>query len=228
MIKERKLVTFYILKVQFEEFKQNTSNSEGFKELSMLASKLQVTPDVSIAGYATEGEESIPTDYIGRVSVMLPLPMSPATVTGMPVIVNAFFALSENRRVLKWETNDDHSAEVQWNSKLLELLVPYAYSEFLAHLALLEPQKKIFQYWPKQSECPWNPNDLPNWSTCSEETVRLLLKKPCLQNVTGKIICPADSKEKLVIFSGKGIEVEEDKHLFRKILTKFRKKKLLH
>ena len=116
------------------------------------------------------------------VLVMLPLPISPNTVTGLPVIINAFFALSENRRELKWKTSDDQSDQVQWNLELLELWVPECYSEFLANLSKssLESPKCSFKFWPKEFENSIHYKIPTNWNTCSMETIRLLLKKPCL------------------------------------------------
>ena len=79
-------------------------------ELSQLSDKLRVRSQVMVAapllvepGGALEG----------RVAVMLPLPKSQTTNTTLPVVVNGFFALGENRRVLKLETSDDHSDEVR-------------------------------------------------------------------------------------------------------------------
>ena len=57
-------------------------------------------------------DHHIPDKYKDRVSVLLPLPVVPGTKTTFPVIVNAFFAVSENRRSIKFEAEDDHSDEV--------------------------------------------------------------------------------------------------------------------
>ena len=106
-----------------------------------MADKLKVKPEVTIAGYKRKcGQENYfpprknkkdeKTSHTGRVSVMLPLPDSTSTNTGLPVIVNGFFALSDNRRELKWKASDDHSIQAKWNSELLDFLVPVCYAEF--------------------------------------------------------------------------------------------------
>jgi hypothetical protein len=66
-------------------------------ELEALATKLRVPTKVSVAAClsGTGPEEQ----FHDRVSVMLPLPALPSTKTGLPVVVNAFFALGESRYV---------------------------------------------------------------------------------------------------------------------------------
>ena len=86
-------------------------------ELSQLSDKLKVRSQVMVAAPLLEtGNARLAASLEGRVAVMLPLPKSQTTNTSLPVIVNGFFALGENRRVLKLETSDDHSAEVSLHS----------------------------------------------------------------------------------------------------------------
>ena len=82
-------------------------------ELSQLSAKLKVRSQVVVAAPLLETGAARPDNLKGRVAVMLPLPKSQTTDTTLPVIVNGFFALGENRRVLKLETSDDHSDEVR-------------------------------------------------------------------------------------------------------------------
>ena len=209
---ERKLASFYVLK------KRNSNHNQ--QNLEHLAKKLKVIPEVSIACYKKEdSDKSIPTEYEERVSVMLPLPQSPSTVTGLPVIVNAFFALSENRRVLKWETSDDHSEEVQWNSKILDSLVPECYAELLSRLTVSGCFENTFQFWPR-NKISHNSPTLTNWETTAMRTINLLMKKSCLKSLTGNLIAPYNVKDKLSIFTGEGM-TEEIKDLFRCILLQF-------
>ena len=84
-------------------------------ELSQLSAQLKVRSKVMVAAALLETGGAglrLPANLSGRVAVMLPLPRSQTTNTNLPVIVNGFFALGENRRVLKMESSDDHSAEV--------------------------------------------------------------------------------------------------------------------
>ena len=86
-------------------------------ELSQLSAKLKVRSQVMVAAPLLEtGNARLAASLEGRVAVMLPLPKSQTTNTSLPVVVNGFFALGENRRVLKLETSDDHSAEVSLHS----------------------------------------------------------------------------------------------------------------
>ena len=77
------------------------------RKLSQLSDKLKVRSQVMVAA-----PELLADNLEGRVAVMLPLPKSQTTNTNLPVVVNGFFAIGENRRVLKLETSDDHSDEV--------------------------------------------------------------------------------------------------------------------
>ena len=77
-----------------------------------LSRKLKAQPIVSVAGYIPDTEDDS-AKYRGRMSVLLPLPDLPGTRTGLPVVVNGFFALSEDRRAVKYQTSDDSSDQVQ-------------------------------------------------------------------------------------------------------------------
>ena len=72
-----------------------------------------------VLGVAVACQTSDDMILSGRVNVMLPLTKTPATDTGLSVLLNAFFALSQNRRELKWETVDDQGGSAKWNSTLL-------------------------------------------------------------------------------------------------------------
>ena len=64
------------------------------EELEEMASSLKVPAEVSVAACLSDtGDER----FHDRVSVMLPLPILPSTKSGLPVLVNGFFALGESR-----------------------------------------------------------------------------------------------------------------------------------
>ena len=72
----------------------------------------------------------------GQVFCFLPLPMEQKTATGLPVHVNGYFAISQNRRHLKWPTtghNIKSDKSIMWNQCLLEELVPVSYIQLLLH-----------------------------------------------------------------------------------------------
>lgn len=70
----------------------------------------------------------------GRVSCFLPLPPPSAeeSPTGLPINVNAYFGVTDNRRDIKWldaEQKNDLSA--RWNDGLLTEVLPISYVELL-------------------------------------------------------------------------------------------------
>ena len=90
-----------------------------------MAKKLKVLPTITVAGYISreksgdqdeEDKVTIPECFKERMSVMLPLPILPGTRTSFPVVVNGFFALSEDRRAVKFETEDDQSDQVHYTA----------------------------------------------------------------------------------------------------------------
>ena len=90
-----------------------------------MAKKLKVLPTITVAGYISreksgdqdeEDKVTIPECFKERMSVMLPLPILPGTRTTFPVVVNGFFALSEDRRAVKFETEDDQSDQVHFTA----------------------------------------------------------------------------------------------------------------
>lgn len=108
----KELQSFYSYGLTLDESSEFIHDKDKRAVLE-LASKLKVLPSITVAGcIPRDKSETIPDNYHGRMSVLLPLPATNATKTGLPVIVNGFFALSENRRVVKFEADDDHSDEV--------------------------------------------------------------------------------------------------------------------
>ena len=64
------------------------------EKLQEMASSLKVPAEVSVAACLSDTKDEI---FHDRVSVMLPLPILPSTKSGLPVLVNGFFALGESR-----------------------------------------------------------------------------------------------------------------------------------
>lgn len=105
------LASFYSSTLSLSQPKEVEKEEERLLELSR---KLKAPPIVSVAGYIPEPDlEDDSAKYHGRMSVLLPLPDLPGTSkTGLPVVVNGFFALSEDRRAVKYQTSDDSSDQV--------------------------------------------------------------------------------------------------------------------
>ena len=71
----------------------NLEDGEEKEELKKLSSQLKVLTRVSVACCLSSNDDLLHE----RVSVLLPLPSNPSTKSGLPVAVNAFFALGDSR-----------------------------------------------------------------------------------------------------------------------------------
>ena len=103
-------------------------------EFKVLASdeSLSYLPVVGVA-MATSGQRQ----SLGHLFCFLPLPVQKTSLTGLPVHVNGFFALSQNRRHIKYPTAEQEDQEKEgrklsdksllWNRFLQEEAVPKAY-----------------------------------------------------------------------------------------------------
>ena len=78
-----------------------------------------------------EGNANSTIGMPGQVFCFLPLPMEQKSASGLPVHVNGYFALGQDRGHLKWATGDPNEAQldqsVLWNQCLLNELLPAAY-----------------------------------------------------------------------------------------------------
>ncbi|XP_053295044.1 sacsin [Pleuronectes platessa] len=124
---------------------------EGIVEnLDALAEKLKFLPQVDLAfpcGERTDSSE-------GRLSCFLPLPNNESNKTGLPLNVNACFGLTDNRRHIKWEEEDQrHDEHAMWNELLMKEVLPHAYLTIiqdaikLAKQAVL-PVCSVYDLWP--------------------------------------------------------------------------------
>lgn len=130
--------------------------SSQFRRL-MTDKDLAYLPTVGVA-MALPTDPSHQTPAIqGHVFCSLPLPIQKTSLTGLPVHVNGFFALSQNRRYLKTpsaEQEDQQTTGRQltdksllWNKCLLEEAIPRAYAAMLmkAIHSLLIPKIAIYK-----------------------------------------------------------------------------------
>ncbi|XP_060607761.1 sacsin-like [Ruditapes philippinarum] len=105
----------------------NESASAGFQKL-IQDKNLGYSPYVGVATPLKE----IDDDFEGHVFCFLPLPKEGERLTGLPVHVNGFFALSQNRHHMKWETEEQEGKPIDdksilWNKALIEEALPKAY-----------------------------------------------------------------------------------------------------
>ena len=103
---------------------------------------LSYLPLVGIAMELLERPGQETPDMKGHVFCFLPLPVQKTSLTGLPVHINGFFALSQNRRYIKTPTAEQEDlAEKEgqpltdksllWNQCLLQEAIPKAYASLL-------------------------------------------------------------------------------------------------
>ncbi|XP_061697750.1 sacsin [Syngnathoides biaculeatus] len=120
-----------VITVTSEEHKETkwlvttcTVKEENIEELDILAQKLSFVPRVDLAFPC--GERGAVSG--GRLCCFLPLPNNDGNKTGLPVHVNACFGLTDNRRHIKWQEEDQiHDEQAVWNELLMKAVLPQAY-----------------------------------------------------------------------------------------------------
>ena len=129
--------------------------SSTFKKL-MTDRDLSYLPTVGVAMALPTGPKLQTPTIQGHVFCFLPLPVQKTSLTGLPVHVNGFFALNQNRRYVKFPTADQEYQErtgrrltdksLLWNKCLLEEAIPKAYAAMV-----LEAIKGNSFYIPRTS-----------------------------------------------------------------------------
>lgn len=123
-------------------------------EIDELAKKLSFYPQVDVAFQCDEDG----TCGSGRLSCFLPLPNNETNRTGLPININACFGLTDNRRYIKWQEEDqknDDSAE--WNELLMKEVLPHVYFMIIQDALQLSrrsalPVNAVYNLWPNLSE----------------------------------------------------------------------------
>ncbi|MEQ2257369.1 hypothetical protein ILYODFUR_034126, partial [Ilyodon furcidens] len=118
--------------------------------LDLLAKKLSFLPRVDLAFPLDEQRDCCQ----GRLSCFLPLPNNESNKTGLPVYVNACFGLTDNRRHIKWQEEDQkHDEHALWNELLVKEVLPQAYVMFIQDAIQLcqqsaFPVSSVYNLWP--------------------------------------------------------------------------------
>ena len=132
--------------------------SARFKRL-MSDKELNYLPTVGVAMALPAGPKLQTPNIKGHVFCFLPLPVQTRSLTGLPVHVNGFFALSQNRRYIKSPNADQEDRErsgrqltdksLLWNTCLLEEAIPRAYAtmilEAITEKSFFVPRTSIFK-----------------------------------------------------------------------------------
>ena len=97
---------------------------------------LSYLPKVGVAmALPSSPQDSVP-EIQGHVFCVLPLPVQKTSLTGLPVHVNGFFALTQNRGQIKFPTAEQEGQpltdkSLKWNQCLLQEAIPRAYATMI-------------------------------------------------------------------------------------------------
>ncbi|MBN3311755.1 SACS protein, partial [Atractosteus spatula] len=144
------------------------------QQLDSLAEKLCFSPQVSLA-FPLDKEEG---SFNGRLSCFLPLPNNEPNRTGFPLHVNACFGLTDNRRHIKWQEEDQKYDEAaQWNELLVQTVLPLAYLQIILDAINLStqsilPASIVYDLWPNISQM----KDKEKWMGVTIEIFQHLLQ----------------------------------------------------
>ncbi|XP_072541474.1 sacsin [Salminus brasiliensis] len=127
-------------------------------EIDTLAEKLSFLPQVDVAFQCDE----VRTCDSGRLSCFLPLPNNETNNTGLPVHLNACFGLTDNRRYIKWQEEDQKNDEsAMWNELLKKEVLPHVYLKMIRDAVRLSrksmlPASAVYSLWPDLSKTKHN------------------------------------------------------------------------
>ena len=99
--------------------------------------ELSYMPYVGVAVPRMTGNEE---PLKGHIFCFLPLPQEKKSLTGLPVHFNGFFALSANRRHLKWASDDQEKLNmhrdksIEWNERLVNEVLPDVYMRLIKEM----------------------------------------------------------------------------------------------
>lgn len=151
--------------------------SERTKEL-MQDKDLGYPHIVGLAAPVSETSEYSST--AGHVFCYQPLPQESASMTGLPVHLNAFFALSQNRRQIRWPDQDDGSnaqgdPKIEWNISLKSEIFPDAYSKLIDAMINLSQDERNPEHTVKAvyNTIPELPAVDQHWTELGHEVANL-------------------------------------------------------
>ncbi|XP_048048670.1 sacsin-like [Megalobrama amblycephala] len=127
----------------------------GYKpEIDSLASKLSFYPQVD-AAFRIDDDRSLCS---GRLSCFLTLPNNESNKTGLPIHINACFGLTDDRRFIKWQEEDQKNDEsAKWNELLVKDVLPHVYLMMILDAIQLSKNSTlsaatVYNLWPDLSK----------------------------------------------------------------------------
>ncbi|XP_030613710.1 sacsin-like [Archocentrus centrarchus] len=152
---------FKVITVSSEDEKETkwllttcTMKEGNAEDLDLLAKKLSFLPQVDLAFPCGEKRDCSQS----RLSCFLPLPNNDSNKTRLPVYVNACFGLTDNRRHIKWQEEDQrHDDHALWNEMLMKKVFPQAYIMIIRDAVKLAqesvlPVSSVYDLWPDLSQ----------------------------------------------------------------------------
>ncbi|XP_068184908.1 sacsin [Antennarius striatus] len=152
---------FMVINLNSEDHKETewlvttcTMKEGQVEKLDSLAEKLRFFPQVDLAIPCGKKRDCTKS----RLSCFLPLPNNEINRTGLPVDVNACFGLTDNRRHVKWQENDQkHDEHAVWNELLMKEVLPQAYLRIIQDAVklaqdLILPASFVYELWPDLSQ----------------------------------------------------------------------------
>ena len=124
----------------------------------------------------------------GYAFCFLPLP----NPTGLPVSINGYFSIADNRRSIKWPTHDEHGKGADFNKELVMKMVSYAYAvmitcrcQLISYVntpSYLSTQlSDAYSIWPLMSQV----KNHPIWSCLVDPVVKLLIGQKIVWTAAG-------------------------------------------
>ena len=144
---------------------------------------LSYVPLVSVALPIDCGD----SDVGGHIFAALPLPLQVKCMTGMPVHVNGFFALGQDRKDLKWRTLTEgdvsNDITVNWNVCLITELLPIAYSNLVKYLITQyqnDNPSEVYKAWPCKGRVD------RKWEIFLDKYYSIMFQEKCIYSSTSK------------------------------------------
>ena len=129
----------------------------------------------------------------GQIFCFLPLPVEQQTATGLPVHVNGYFAISQNRRHLKWPTTGfrtETDKSVQWNQCLLTELIPEAYTQLVLHAVKLCQNSALMSIHDVYNVIPNRDSVYSQWEVVLTPLFKRLANKSLVRTESGNWCLP--------------------------------------
>ncbi|XP_041425462.1 sacsin-like isoform X2 [Xenopus laevis] len=158
----------------------STAHGSLFTDLIELSEKLSNKPSLDLAYPLNTQDTDV---YAGRLSCVLPLPDKEENQTGLPVVINGCFDLTDDRRSMKWlEIDQQHDNAAKWNHILVHNLLPLVYICAVKDAVALVKMSKIttdmaYGIWPNPEKTKFK----DKWYSITKQIAQLLLCESFLQ-----------------------------------------------